>query len=500
MPRVVGFPPVTENRCYDPHPNFVGWQQIQNNARKCNLPADLYPEPYPIIKLEKKHYAHLHAPAEGQVPILAGSGRQVKECDHVRVLGYYVLDHPHAMYSSDCLHGERHVNPLRLTCLPHAELHPYLADPRTNEIDPVTELQPGSQNIQRLSVFLPFYNRFYEYDDYHGLMGIGNRVVDSSKITSSNVEWFIEAPPPPADNCLGACELHVHEQIIKKQGQVQVEIIKETNGARVIVRASADNSADYVYASAEHYLVSNPTIYQAVFGVYWKPKQPTLDIEPRTISAKTPTNIIVHATDKVTGDPVSGRIMINDREVGMTNMPFEYTFDSKNYGTAKVIAPGYSETPISFTISNPLQVRAEPSTIEINRETQLTIYAADTVTHEPVAGKVVILGRPGLLEEQEIGDTNTPFGHTFQPVPNPIRCTGGIHYSYPEVSVKASGYDSAKVRIDFTGSLPPDEPGDSNICIPPDGDDIEDGDNCPNPRRCPIDDDISDGPPPFDLP
>ena len=99
-----------------------------------------------------------------------------------------------------------------------------------------------------------------------------------------------------------------------------------------------------------------------------------------------------------------------------------------------------------------------------------------------------------------IGDTNTAFLHTFQGVERHHLCSGAIYYSYPEVSVEAPGYDTAKVRIDFTGSLPEGIPGDPSLCRPDDGDDIEDGVNCPNPRRCPIDDGMRDGAEPFDLP
>jgi hypothetical protein len=513
VPRVVGFPPVMENRCYDPHPNFVRWQRMQDNVRQCNLPADLYPEPHPLIKLEKYGYDHIpDSPFEGIPPNLFGSNRPVQVCDHVRVLGYYVLDHGHAMYSGECIHGEKQSTPpVIMTCIPHAELHPYLVSSQTNTIEPVTELQPGGANIQRLSVFLPFYNRYYEYDDHHNTMGIGGRIVDASKVTSSNVEWFIEAPPPPANNCNGVCELNVYERIFRKQGQVQVEINKEANGARVRVSATADTSADYIPPAASggtrpdeadrnaHYGVKNPTIYQAEFGVHWQPKQPALQIEPGTIQAGDPTNIIVSAHDRATGNPVSGRILINNTEVGVTNAPFEYRFLSKNYGTAKVIAAGYSDTPIYFSISSPLEVGAEPRTVSIGTETLITIHAVNPVTHEPVVGKVLTQEGLQLLREREIGDTNTPFRHTFQPVPNVVECSGAITYSYPEVFVEASGYDTAKVSIDFTGSLPEGDPGDPTLCIRPDGDDIEDGDdNCPGPRSCPIDDVPNREP--FDIP
>lgn len=485
MPTVVPNLPLPRavNRCFDPHPNFRGWEHAQQNARQCNLPVDLYPEPHPLIKIEKEGYDHIPtAPFEKETPILLGSNRPVQICDHVRVLGYYVLDHGHAMYSNLCIHGEKLSNPVRLTCIPHAELHPYLVSRITNAIEPGTELQPGDTNMQRLSVFLPFYNRYIEFDDYHNALRIGGRIIDASKIASSNVEWFIEAPPPPANNCLGVCELNVYENVIRKQGPVQVEIVKEADGARVRVSASAVNSADYIppsqpieadpdipgsVARGASYGVRNPTIYQADFGVNWIPKQPVLDIEPGTISAHTPTSIIVHAKDKTTGNDISGRIVINNTEVGVTNTPFEYTFNSKNYGSAKVIVPGYSETPIYFSISSPVEVYAEPSSIPIGSETLITIHALDPVTSQPINGKVVSREGSGFPPEKEIGDTNTPLRHTFKPVQEVTRCSGAIHYSYPEVYVEASGYDTAKVRIDFTGSLPESEPGDPTLCTEP---------------------------------
>ena len=55
------------------------------------------------------------------------------------------------MYSNKCIHGEK-IGRFN-TCIPHSELHPYIVNKVTNEIEPVTNLKPGESNIQTLSLF-----------------------------------------------------------------------------------------------------------------------------------------------------------------------------------------------------------------------------------------------------------------------------------------------------------------------------------------------------------
>ena len=80
--------------------------------------------------------------------------------------------------------------------------------------------------------------------------------------------------------------------------------------------------------------------------------------------------------DCQTHDPVNGRVIINNSDVGGTNTPFTYTFNSSHY-TAKVVASNYPETPLYFHVNNSLEVRAVPNTIDLSQSgnTSITIFA-----------------------------------------------------------------------------------------------------------------------------
>jgi hypothetical protein len=228
-------------------------------------------------------------------------------------------------------------------------------------------------------------------------------------------------------------------------------------------------------------------------------------IEPDTIIAREPTTITVRAEDSARGTPVDGEVIIDGAgTVGRTNTPFTHTFNTQlRVVTGRVTAQGYADAELRFRLTLPqLEVRAEPSTIEINRVTQVTIYAADPRTHEAVAGQVITneaIGR--ILRPVNIGNTDEQITHTFvaargEPELADIEVIG-FHPAYPIVTVVAPGYSDTAVPIDFTGQLP------SELLPPPFtprrvSPDIEDGDDCPRPGRCP--DEQRDGPEPFDLP
>jgi hypothetical protein len=171
--------------------------------------------------------------------------------------------------------------------------------------------------------------------------------------------------------------------------------------------------------------------------------------EPSPIKAGQPTSIIVHTTDHVSRNPISGKVFINNVEVGDTNTAFTYTFNSRMPGTVK--ASSYPDTTVYFNIIRPLSVSANPNETELNKPVQVTISATDPVTHAPVAGKV--MSNEGSNSIKQIGTTNTQFTHTFTPHFT-VRVRIGAFPSYPTITVVAPDYDNTRVGIKFTGQLP----------------------------------------------
>jgi hypothetical protein len=223
--------------------------------------------------------------------------------------------------------------------------------------------------------------------------------------------------------------------------------------------------------------------FKACYRVFWEPGPPQIRtrIEPDTIMVRTPTTMTVHAEDWHTGRPVNGQVIIGDVEVGSTNTPFTYTFNSNAsswYGDilvlGKAIAPNYVDANLPFRIALPkLEVRAEPNRTEISQETQVTIYASDPETHTPVSGEIFI-SQPGeyFTIGQRIGSTNTPFTYTFELIPSAEPDVVDEVLQCPGVVVTALGYHNTIAPITFTGDClkiairdpPPveDGPGDGN--------------------------------------
>jgi hypothetical protein len=256
--------------------NFPRWKEMQDTMRqKCGIILSP-PETHPIIRLEKYGYSYGAIPStphEGVPPNVFDLNRPVEECDHVQIRGLYALDHGHSMYHDTACIPSADSGSFD-TCTPHAELHPYqVYDP--NFVQRVKPLQPGDTNIETHTVVVPYYTRFYDHDWYNKYFGVAGYVVDNSKQLRTNADWFIEAPPPPVEGCHGGCELDVQESVILKQGQASSTVNKESNGARIHVQASADDSVDYKLVTTGLLTnVEDATIYQAHYFVKWVPKQP----------------------------------------------------------------------------------------------------------------------------------------------------------------------------------------------------------------------------------
>lgn len=255
--------------------------------------------------------------------------------------------------------------------------------------------------------------------------------------------------------------------------------------------------------------------FKACYRVFWEPGPPQIrinSIEPDIIIAREPSNITVYAEDWYnSGTRVDGEVIIDGiGTVGRTNVPFSFTFNTNSrYVTGRVTAPGYVDAELRFPITlPPLAVRAEPSSIEIDRETPITIYAVDPKTNASIAGQVLTneIPRSGNPWNPVIlGNTNEELFHTFvatrgEPILGDVDLIGWLAV-YPTVTVVAPGYSDTVVSINFTGDLPDmidargprPIPGRSGPDVPED--------NCPRGiGRCPIDDGMRDRPQPFDVP
>jgi PKD repeat protein len=187
------------------------------------------------------------------------------------------------------------------------------------------------------------------------------------------------------------------------------------------------------------------------------PPQLIATITPNSIKSKVPTTFNVHAEDSKNHKPVEGVVIINNKQVGVTDTPFTYTYDASvsRLGIVKVTSLSYPDKHLHLSIEmgEPI-TKAEPSTISLSKETSVTIYATDPITGEDVAGKV--LTDEDTSSNSTIGETNKPFIHTFTKkviVETDDEGNRRLVRVNPTVSVVAPGYETTNVRITFTGGF-----------------------------------------------
>jgi hypothetical protein len=244
--------------------------------------------------------------------------------------------------------------------------------------------------------------------------------------------------------------------------------------------------------------------FKACYRVFWEPGPPQIritSIEPATIVAREPTSITVQAEDWYnSSNLIDGRVLIDGvGEVGSTNAPFNFTFNSNSSSVGgKVTAPGYVDAELRFPLTfPPLEVRSEPSTIEISScdrlhihchrvEANVTIYATDPKTHKSVAGQVVTNEGDDASSHNVIGNTNEQMTHAFFPATAIVDLELATYDCvYPTVTVTTPGYSDTVVPINFTGDLSQLRCEPIIIDSPDDSDD-EDIPVCPEDRlRCP---------------
>jgi hypothetical protein len=105
--------------------------------------------------------------------------------------------------------------------------------------------------------------------------------------------------------------------------------------------------------------------FKALYRAFWEegPHTLSLHVKPSTLPVEQPVQVTILAEDTQTRSPVSGKVMINGREVGSTNIPFSYTFKVERRTVpkaggiimttirgvhGKVIANGYADTDFNI--------------------------------------------------------------------------------------------------------------------------------------------------------
>jgi hypothetical protein len=129
-------------------------------------------------------------------------------------------------------------------------------------------------------------------------------------------------------------------------------------------------------------------------------------LEPASMPIGPTVQVVVRAEDETTHAPVQGRVFIGGIDVGATNTPFNFAFNSGNT-SGEVRAPGYPNKTFGIPLFTPtMQVSVSPSPISTGLPVQVTVRAVDTRTGLPVNGRVKING-------VDTAATNTPFTFTF---------------------------------------------------------------------------------------
>jgi hypothetical protein len=129
-------------------------------------------------------------------------------------------------------------------------------------------------------------------------------------------------------------------------------------------------------------------------------------LEPASVPIGPTVQVVVRAEDETTHALVQGRVFIGGVDVGATNTPFNFAFNSSTT-TGEVRAANYPNTKFGIPLYAPaMQVSVSPSPIPTGLPVQVTVRAVDTRTGLPVNGRVKLGG-------VDTAATNTPFMFTF---------------------------------------------------------------------------------------
>ena len=181
-------------------------------------------------------------------------------------------------------------------------------------------------------------------------------------------------------------------------------------------------------------------------------------VEPYSITNRVQETFTVRTEDTRSHQPVTGMVMVGNQQVGTTNSPFTYAFNATGINNAfRVESTLYADVIVPVSIAFPaLQVSPEPTSIGLGRQVTVTIFAIDGTTGDPVNGKILTNEGFPQLNRSPIGDTNTPFTHTFHMASRPAteeeRGEDGqprFVHEFPTVTVVSPGYETTEVHIVF---------------------------------------------------
>jgi hypothetical protein len=191
------------------------------------------------------------------------------------------------MYSNSC--GERwgtitgYLGSF-LICFNHAEIHPY----HTNSIRFLKPLEPGEPNVESHIVVAPIYTEYYRDYWWNQISGLQLKLVDSTIQRDITSEFFIEAPPKPAECANNVpCEMFLQETDVTKRGYAGiVEKIRQPNGYLIKIRAVGVGDPE------------NASIYKATWSVGWS-------VGPDNIDPDTSITGAIDATGRQLGNSSS---------------------------------------------------------------------------------------------------------------------------------------------------------------------------------------------------
>jgi hypothetical protein len=188
---------------------------------------------------------------------------------------------------------------------------------------------------------------------------------------------------------------------------------------------------------------SNQGRFKAAYVTWWEPSaQLIVTVTPSLIMQGRPVSVTVHAVDSGTGAALpGGTVMINDVNVGTTDVPFNYTFIGPA-PTGVVIATGYTPTPIPWppmSLST-MHCIVTPAGPPLGRPIQLTIQAIDDLTGAVVQTAMVTLLNP-VAPIQFPANAPYPITLHTQTQRGPYGTAPTI--LYPSASVSAGGYRDA---------------------------------------------------------
>ena len=143
----------------------------------------------------------------------------------------------------------------------------------------------------------------------------------------------------------------------------------------------------------------------AVLLQFFTPKL-EIRLEPASLPIGPTVQVVVRAEDATTHAPIQGRVIIGGVDVGATNTPFNFAFNSSNT-SGEVRAANYPNKTFGIPLFVPtMQVSVSPAPIPTGLPVQVTVRVVDTRTGLPVNGRVKLGG-------VDTAATNTPFMFTF---------------------------------------------------------------------------------------